>query len=66
MSKSMEIKLGSAVLGRINGVRMSESERQVALNAMRDADLLVDAFVWVAKKIESLSDRLFLKPALRH
>jgi hypothetical protein len=66
MRKDMEIKLGSIIVGRIKSVRMSESERQVAINAMRDADLLVDAFVWVAKKIEQLGERLFLKPILRH
>jgi hypothetical protein len=66
MSKDMEIKLGSIIIGRIDSVRMSESERQAALNAMRDADLLVDGFVWIAKKIEQLGSRLFLKPALKH
>ena len=66
MNRDMEIKLGSVIIGRIDSVRMSESERQAALNAMRDADLLVDAFVWVAKKIEQLGSRLFLKPALKH
>jgi hypothetical protein len=66
MEKDMEIKLGSLLVGRINSARMSESERQVAINAMRDADLLVDAFVWVAKKIEQLGGRLFLKPVLKH
>jgi hypothetical protein len=66
VKKDMEIKLGSIVVGRIQSVRMSESERQVAINAMRDADLLVDAFVWVAKKIEQLGERLFLKPSLKH
>jgi hypothetical protein len=45
---------------------MSESERQVAINAMHDADLLVDAFVWVAKKIEQLGERTFLKPVPKH
>jgi hypothetical protein len=62
----MEIKLGSVIVGRIKSVRMSESERQLAINAMRDADLLVDAFVWVAKKIEQLGECLFLKPILKH
>ena len=62
----MEIKLGSTVVGRINTIRMSEAERQVVLNAMRDADLLVDAFVWVAKKIEQIGERLFLRPTLKH
>jgi hypothetical protein len=64
--KDMEIKLGSIIVGRINSARMSESERQVAINAMHDADLLVDAFVWVAKKIEQLSERTFLKPVPKH
>jgi hypothetical protein len=62
----MEIKLGSVILGRIKSVRMSESERQVAISAMRNADLLVDAFVWVAKKIEQSGERLFLKSILKH
>lgn len=66
MRKDIEIKLGSTVVGRVNSVRMSEAERQVVMNAMRDADLLVDGFVWVAKKIEQIRDRLFLKPALKH
>ena len=66
MRKDLEIKFGSTVVGRINSVRMSENERQTALNAMRDADLVVDAFVWVAKKIEQIGERLFLKPSLKH
>ena len=64
--KDMEVKLGSTIVGRINAARMSEVERQTALNAMRDAELLVDAFAWVAKKIERIGERLFLKPTLKH
>ena len=45
---------------------MTDSERQVALNAMRQADLFVDAFIWIAKKIGRRSVRLFLKPSLKH
>jgi hypothetical protein len=66
MNHDLEVKLGSTVLARINAVRMSEAERQVALDAMRGANTLVDAFVWVAKKIEQVGERLFLKPALKH
>jgi hypothetical protein len=66
VNNDMEIKLGSIIVGRISSARMSESERQVAINAMRDADLLVDAFAWVAKKIEQLRERTFLKPVLKH
>lgn len=66
MTRNMEIKLGSTVVGRINAARMSDAERQVAFNAMRDADLLVDAFVWVSRKVEQFGERLFLKPAIKH
>jgi hypothetical protein len=62
----MEIKLGSTVVGRINAVRMSEAERLVAIGAMHDADMLVDGFAWVAKKIEQIGERLFLRPSLKH
>ena len=66
MNKDIEVKLGSTIISRINSIRMSEAERQTVLNAMRDADLLVDALVWVVKKIERIGERLFLKPALKH
>jgi len=66
MSKSLEIKIGSTIYGRINATRMSDAERLVAINAMRDAELLVDAFVWVSKKVEQIVERLSLKPSLKH
>jgi hypothetical protein len=66
VNKDMEIKLGSTILARIDAVRMSEAERQVAIGAMRDANLLVDGFVWVANKIEQIGERLFLRPSLKH
>jgi hypothetical protein len=66
VKKDMEIKLGSTILARIDAVRMSEAERQVAIGAMHDADMLVDGFVWVAKKIEQIGERLFLRPSLKH
>lgn len=66
MNRDMEIKLGSTIVGRINAVRMSQAERQVALGAMRDADSLVDGLAWIAKKIEQLGERLFLGHAVKH
>ena len=66
MSKEIESKLGSTVYDRLNAVKMSPAERQRALNAMHDADLLVDGFVWVVKKIEQLRSFSFLKPQLKH
>lgn len=69
MSTTLEIKIGSTIYDRINSSRMSEVERLVAINAMHDADLLVDAFAWVSKKIEQIAERvsrLFFKPSLKH
>ncbi|MDH5537487.1 MAG: hypothetical protein OEZ08_18200 [Betaproteobacteria bacterium] len=62
----MEIKIGSTIYDRINASRMSPAERQVAINAMHDAELLVDAFAWVFKKVEQLGAFLFLKPSIKH
>ena len=66
VNNDLEIKLGSTIVGRINAVRMSETERQAALDAMRNADALIDACMWVARKIEQMGERLFLKPSLKH
>jgi hypothetical protein len=66
MSKELELKIGSTIYGKIQAARLSERERQVALQAMHNADVVVDAIVWLVKKIEHLGDRLFLKPALKH
>jgi len=66
MSKQAEVKSSSTIYAKIQTARMSERERQIALNAMRNADLIVDGILWVAKKIEHLADRLFLKPSLKH
>ena len=66
MSKNIESKIGSTIYARLSAVRMSAVERERALGALHDAHLVVDAFVWVTKKIEQLRERLFLKPSLKH
>lgn len=66
MSTEIQSKLGSTIHARVSTLKMTEAERSRALNAMYEADLLVDAFVWVAKKIEHFGGRLFLKPSLKH
>ena len=66
MSRDIESKIGSTIYARVGEVQMSAAERERALNALYEAELLVDAFVWVARKIEQLGERLFLKPALKH
>ncbi|MDP1672704.1 MAG: hypothetical protein Q8L65_06240 [Burkholderiales bacterium] len=47
-------------------MRMSASERQAAINAMRDADAIVDAILWVTRKIEHFGAFLFMKPSVKH
>jgi hypothetical protein len=66
MSKEIESKIGSTIYTRIHTIKMSEAARQKALNALYEADLIVDGLIWVAKKIEQLGDRSFLKPSLKH
>lgn len=69
MKRDMEVKIGSVVCGRINAANMSEVERQVAFNAMRDAEFAVDAILWVTSRIERVTAylfRLILRPSLKH
>ncbi len=66
MKNELEIKFGSVIYDKINTVRMSDIERQVAINAMRDADAIVDGLFWVVRKIEQLGCALFLKPSIKH
>lgn len=66
MKSDLEIKFGSVISDKINAVRMSEQERQVAINAMHDADAIVDAILWVTHKVEQLGASLFLSPSIKH
>ena len=66
MSKEIQSKLGSTIYDRMNAIKMTPADRYRALDAMYNADLLVDGFVWVVKKIEHLGRLSFLKPALKH
>ena len=66
MTRDMEIRIDSSIYRKISAARMSEVERQVALSAMRNADLIVDAGAWVVKKIEQFGERWFLRASLKH
>jgi hypothetical protein len=66
MRNDMKREFGSTIYQRIATSRMSEVERQAALRAMHDAELIADAIFWVTKKIEQLGARLFLKPSPKH
>lgn len=64
MNETIKSKIGSTIYERINTVRMSDAERLVALNAMRDAELIVDALTWIGRKFEQLGG-LFTKHSLK-
>ncbi len=66
MSRYIDIKVDKNLVRRIDMSRLSAGERQVALSALRNAEAMVDACVWVARKIEQFGARLFLKPSLKH
>lgn len=66
MDKATRVKNGSTIYDRINAVPMSEYDRRAAISAMRDAEMIVDGITWIAKKVEQLGERLFLKPDLKH
>jgi len=66
MKSNFDSKFGSVIYDKINTVRMSETERQAAINAMRDADAIVDAILWVTRKIEQVGAFLFMKPSIKH
>jgi len=66
MNSNFESKFGSVIYDKLNTLPMSAIERQAAINAMHDADAIVDAIIWIARKAEQLGAMLFLKPSLKH
>ncbi len=66
MNSNLQGKFGSVIYDKLNTLPMSAIERQAAINAMRDADAIVDALVWITNKVEQLGTLLFLKPSLKH
>lgn len=55
----------SIIYNKIEALNLPEADRRAALGAMHNADLLVDAFSWIAKKVEQTGHRLFLRPSLK-
>ncbi|HEX6003472.1 MAG TPA: hypothetical protein VFZ14_05715 [Burkholderiales bacterium] len=66
MKEIRKVKKGSSIYERINASRLTDSERRAAVYALRDAELIADAIVWVTRKIEQLGTRLFLKVSPKH
>ena len=66
MNRHSEFKIGSTIYERIEAMNMSPAERQVALNALQDAEMIADAFMWIKRKLEQLGEFLVLKPIVRN
>ena len=49
---------------RLAETHMSEHDRSSAMSAMRDAEAIADAIVWVKEKVASIG-ALFLKPGFK-
>jgi len=65
MRKANQRVLDTAIYARIKAARISEVDRQIAINAYRNAEQLVDLFAWVKERFAALGQS-FLKPSLKH
>jgi hypothetical protein len=70
MSKISERPANTDLYARIEQTRMTALEREVAINALRDADAISDGIMWVVNVIENavkyLSNRAPLKHGFKH
>ncbi len=65
MRKANQVVAGSAIYRLIDKTRMSDHDRQIAIESLRNAEAIVDAIVWVKNKVAALGDTL-LHPSLKH
>ena len=67
MSKISERHANTDLYARIEQARMTASEREAALNALRNAEAIADALMWVVNGVRHLVARVFEKPTdLKH
>jgi hypothetical protein len=66
MSKNLIKTDGSTIYAHIEAANMPESERESALNALAMAEAMVDAVMWVSRKLGEVGSHLFLKPGVKH
>ncbi len=67
MNKLNEKSANTELYTRISQASMTASEREVALNALRNAERLVNGTLWVVNGAKRLIARIFEKPAgLKH
>lgn len=65
MRKVKQSSFKTDVYKLLENTQMGESDRRVAINALQDAEMIADGFMWLKEKFESLG-HYFLKPSLRH
>jgi hypothetical protein len=65
MRKAKQTTFKSDIYKVLENTRLNESDRLVALNALQDAEMIADAFIWLKDRIESVG-HYFLKPSLKH
>ncbi len=63
MNRLNEKSANTDLYARISQASMTESEREVALNALRNAEGLVNGTLWVVNGAKRLIARIFEKPA---
>ena len=51
---------------RLADVPMNEHERQRAIYALREAEAMIDAVVWIKDRIAALGATFLKKPVLKH
>jgi hypothetical protein len=71
MRKISTIKLDRELYDRLTTIRMSPYERSMAIGAMQNAEAIIDTMAWIARKFESLAQRLSARrvpaqPSFRH
>jgi len=65
MRKANRNAFRSEIYKVLENARLSESDRLTAINAMQDAEAIVNALLWVQDKISAVG-HYFLRPSLKH
>ncbi len=67
MFRYHETPANTDLYARLKLTPMTAAERQVAINALRNAEAIVDGIVWITDAVKNLFARLAGKPAgLKH
>ena len=66
MNQNLGSTNGSKIYAQIEAANLPESERESALNALAMAEAMVDAALWVMRKLAEVASHLVLKPGVKH